>query len=274
MNKRFYFSNILLAIVKCAGFLGVWLFLQLAISLAGSVIISVLYYGASVEEMNNLLLSFSSEMMIIANALSIIVYMIFYKMIKSSLGEKIKARGTGFSSYTSAAILGFLGQFATIFILNLLLLTVLPESWIDMLNQTNSSIMAGNPTAVFIYSVIMAPVLEEILCRGLILGTLRDAMPKWVAISLSSVVFGLLHGNPLGIIYATAFGVLLGWVYLRFNSIIPAIIAHMAFNLTSHFMNEGLFCTVMILISTPLLVAEIVLINKRRNSNDENGGNV
>ncbi len=264
MKKKYYFSSILLALVKCAGFLMVWLMVQFAVTLIAGIVIGVLYYGASVDLMNSLIFSYTSEIMIITNALTIIIFMVFYKIIKVPLSEAVRLNNSGFNSYTSSAILGFLGQYATLFMVNLLLLTVLPMEWLDALTETNSAILTGNPVSAFVYSVIMAPVLEELLCRGLILSSLQKAMPKWPAIIISSLIFGVLHGNPLGIIYASAFGILLGWVYTKYNSLIPAIITHMAFNLTSNFMSDNFFNSTMIFIATPLLVAEIVLINKRQ----------
>jgi uncharacterized protein len=43
--------------------------------------------------------------------------------------------------------------------------------------------------------IIVAPVAEEVLFRGFLYGKLRSRMPVWVAILLTSVLFGLVHGQ-------------------------------------------------------------------------------
>ena len=47
----------------------------------------------------------------------------------------------------------------------------------------------------FIALIIMAPVAEELLFRGFLYGKLRKRMPIWVAVLLTSVLFGLVHGQ-------------------------------------------------------------------------------
>jgi membrane protease YdiL (CAAX protease family) len=92
------------------------------------------------------------------------------------------------------------------------------------------------------------------------LGAMKKAMPKWVAVLLSSLIFGLLHANPIGIIYATLFGILLGFIAVKFNSILPAIICHIAFNATSLSLTGELGAIGLLLLnaSIPLLVVLIV----------------
>lgn len=47
----------------------------------------------------------------------------------------------------------------------------------------------------FITLVVIAPLAEETLFRGYLYGKLRKAVPLWVAIILTSALFGLLHGQ-------------------------------------------------------------------------------
>lgn len=48
---------------------------------------------------------------------------------------------------------------------------------------------------VFGVLVILAPVAEEMIFRGYLYGKLRKALPVWVAMLLTSIVFGLVHGQ-------------------------------------------------------------------------------
>ncbi len=47
----------------------------------------------------------------------------------------------------------------------------------------------------FIILVIVAPLAEEILFRGYLYGKLRKAVPIWIAILITSALFGFIHGR-------------------------------------------------------------------------------
>lgn len=78
---------------------------------------------------------------------------------------------------------------------------------------------------------IFGPIIEEICFRGLVLGgLLKTRCRPWVAILISAVAFGLLHGFWANFVTATLFGILAGWLYWHTGSIIPGIIIHIANN--------------------------------------------
>jgi len=90
--------------------------------------------------------------------------------------------------------------------------------------------------------MIIAPICEETLFRGLLLGyLLENNVSSWTAIAASSTLFALIHllpfhQAPLNLkasILLTAFllGTIAGYLRRRTNSIIPAITTHMGFNL-------------------------------------------
>ena len=73
---------------------------------------------------------------------------------------------------------------------------------------------------------IVAPFVEEMLFRGLFLRSFLNNYAPWLAIALSSFIFGLTHFYANHIIVATAIGVALGWLYYTTRSLWPSIIAH------------------------------------------------
>lgn len=110
-------------------------------------------------------------------------------------------------------------------------LAFLPEAWL-MEYAAASEDLAGTLTAVALIStVLVAPIVEEILFRGIILSRLRKAMPVAPAILLSSLVFGLMHGQILWIAYAAFLGIILALVAVRTKSILATILLHVTFNL-------------------------------------------
>ncbi len=82
--------------------------------------------------------------------------------------------------------------------------------------------------------IIVAPVVEEILCRGIVLnGLLKNYSPQ-KAIITSAVFFSLMHLNPWQAIPAFFGGLFLGWIYYKTQSVITGIIFHTAINTTGY----------------------------------------
>lgn len=91
----------------------------------------------------------------------------------------------------------------------------------------------ANPNSVFsfITIVIAAPVIEELIFRGIILnGLLRKYSPV-KSIVISSVLFGIVHLNPWQFIGAFIIGLVSGWVYYRTRKLTLSIMIHFVNNL-------------------------------------------
>ena len=104
-----------------------------------------------------------------------------------------------------------------------------PQEWMDAY-ATNSSAIDGSLISV-LTAIVMAPVLEEIVFRGLIYTRLKKGMPAIVAASIASIIFGLCHGTAIWIIYTTFLGLVMNWVFVKHGSLTASILFHFAFNL-------------------------------------------
>ncbi|NCC45190.1 MAG: CPBP family intramembrane metalloprotease, partial [Clostridia bacterium] len=80
---------------------------------------------------------------------------------------------------------------------------------------------------------LLAPIMEELVFRGLIFRRLKDWMNPILAIVMSAVLFGIYHGNMVQFIYATLMGVMLAIIYHRTGTLWTAILAHVSANLWS-----------------------------------------
>lgn len=88
-----------------------------------------------------------------------------------------------------------------------------------------------------IWSVIMisvaAPVLEEMLCRGIVLkGLLKNYSPR-KAIIYSAIFFAFIHLNPWQSIPAFFAALFIGWIYYKTKSVVPGMIIHSVNNSTA-----------------------------------------
>ncbi|VVE83799.1 CPBP family intramembrane glutamic endopeptidase [Pandoraea sputorum] len=83
--------------------------------------------------------------------------------------------------------------------------------------------------AIFLVCII-APVVEEMLFRGIILRGFLKQYPPGTAIAHSAAVFGLAHLNVYQFVAALVIGLILGKMYERTRSILPGILLHMVYN--------------------------------------------
>lgn len=86
-------------------------------------------------------------------------------------------------------------------------------------------------------TLIIQSALEEIVFRGVILKSIMNDTKEIYAIIISSILFSIVHGyNPyidvISLINIFLAGVLLGYIYVRTNSLLPAIAFHITWNFT------------------------------------------
>ena len=89
----------------------------------------------------------------------------------------------------------------------------------------------GGWTIVLIIVVALgAPLIEELLYRGLILQALQSRLNDWVALLISSAWFALIHLQPVELPGLFAFALVLGICFQRTGRLGMAIFAHIGFN--------------------------------------------
>lgn len=91
----------------------------------------------------------------------------------------------------------------------------------------------SQPNLLF-FTVIVAPIVEEFVCRGVILGLLRKYGDKF-AIFISAILFGLIHANIEQFIYAFLIGLYFGFVLIKTKSLWTTILLHSFLNAFSTF---------------------------------------
>ena len=118
---------------------------------------------------------------------------------------------------------------------------VIPSVWLqeqmpalpDVAGETLTKIIS-TPGGYFVIA-LLAPVVEEVVFRGAILRALLSSMKsKWGAICFTAALFALVHANPAQMPHAFLMGWLMGWLYMRTGSIIPAVVFHWANNTVAY----------------------------------------
>ena len=89
---------------------------------------------------------------------------------------------------------------------------------------------AGVSGLFILFSIaFVAPAAEELVFRGYLLNLWRERWGLWPGILMSSVLFGLGHGNAA--VFAAVGGVFFCLAYLRFGSLIPGTLLHSLYNI-------------------------------------------
>ena len=86
-------------------------------------------------------------------------------------------------------------------------------------------------------AVVLAPLLEEVVFRGYITSGLQYAYGPIIAWFISSLIFGIAHGDIAPAINATFCGLVLGFYYMRYRSLMLVIMLHSMNNLTACFLS-------------------------------------
>ncbi len=106
-----------------------------------------------------------------------------------------------------------------------------PASWVETYAQYSDSLVDGSGSLTVLATVLCAPLVEELVFRGLIYSRLKRGMPTFLAALLSALVFGAAHGTLLHLFFTIPMGLILCLFYEKFRSLWAPIIVHMGFNL-------------------------------------------
>lgn len=137
-----------------------------------------------------------------------------------------------------------------------------------------SKMLAGETTHWFfnlLGTVILVPIAEEMLFRGIVMGAYLPAMKPGWALTISSVLFALFHMNFVQSSYVLILAFILGYVYLRTRNFFYPVLLHMTYNFFGGFFptiigtdeNETISLYYMIGVGIVAVLAVIVLVVNR-----------
>ncbi len=81
-----------------------------------------------------------------------------------------------------------------------------------------------------ITAIILAPLAEELLFRGILYSAIKQAGFPQLALWLTAVLFGSIHHNLAAFVPLTVLALALVWLYEHTNNLLAAITAHSVFN--------------------------------------------
>ena len=111
---------------------------------------------------------------------------------------------------------------------------IILEPLYELLPPLNQEVGRGLWSIVAL--VVIAPLFEEFLCRGLLYGSLRTRYGTTRSILLSALFFGILHLQPSAMINAFLMGALLAWIYEQTKTLWAPILLHAMNNAAAYLM--------------------------------------
>ena len=185
---------------------------------AALTIVLVLYAGSMLQLKFGLGGVFGTQLIILLVPLAVVLYT--KKDIRLTYGFR----------YTGA--IGFLGAFFIILglypiniVMSYGLISLFPQS-ADNVVTTFSTIMDGNPAAVFFVIALTPAVCEEMLFRGLIYNSMKARYREPAAIGIVAVLFGIYHMSLVKFIPTGLLGLILCCVAYKTGSIFPSMMMH------------------------------------------------
>jgi membrane protease YdiL (CAAX protease family) len=88
-----------------------------------------------------------------------------------------------------------------------------------------------NTATIMFATVILAPIVEELIFRGLFQKSLARRLPIWAAIGIAAIVFSAMHGDLNSAPALFVIGAIFGTLYHLTGSLRVTIAAHLANNL-------------------------------------------
>ena len=171
----------------------------------------------------------TDQISLVSGLLTLLLVAVFFL-----LRHKNPLRETGFRATPARCVCAAGVMMPIVYAVIIFVLSVLPEAWLaDYMEAAESLSQTG--VIITVATIIVAPLVEEIIFRGLVLSRLRKGMSNWLAVVVSALLFGACHGQIVWICYAFVIGLLLGLIALRSGSIWPSLLAHILFNAIGQF---------------------------------------
>ena len=201
--------QVLIALGKSVCYLALFLGAQLLVMLpvvVAAAVQSALENWEAAEQLSGVLYESAMLFTAVSGLLAIGVILLFYRIRRKKLGDALWLRWVEGPGLLSGAALA-----PALYLAVTVAMMALPEAWLDSYAEASSGVSGGGVIGI-VAVVLVAPVVEEFIFRGLIMTRLAQAMPGWLAAALSAAIFGLCHGHPVWFAYTFVLGVwICGW---------------------------------------------------------------
>ncbi|MDQ3468313.1 MAG: CPBP family intramembrane metalloprotease [Actinomycetota bacterium] len=162
----------------------------------------------------------------------------WYASMRAGSGDPVEDYRLRFGLFDLVGVpVGVLTQLVLVPVVYLPLIRLWPDVFTDeRLEETAQRLVDRADGASFVLLVAMvcigAPIVEEIVYRGMIQGSLAARIDQKVALLAATTWFALIHFRPVEYPGLFVFGLVAGASFLATGRLGTAIVTHAAFNVT------------------------------------------
>ena len=230
--------------------IGIYLLATVGTSIVVAIIAAISGGAESLAETMS-----SGPMSVLSYALSMgltIVGVLIYRKLRRGTGRMFHFSLRGFNPML--ILWGFVMVLLTGVVIEPVL-ELFPDAFLKMIDK-----MGMNGGWSILMLVVLAPVMEEVLFRGILLESVRSKHSAGRAIVVSALMFGVIHLIPQQVVNAFVIGLILGYIYVRTESLWPVIVIHALNNAMAYVImqwSDGANITVRSLIENNTLYAVV-----------------
>lgn len=172
---------------------------------------------------------------ILAAIFSFIIYLAIFALRKLKITKICNFKKLKFSYIPASFILGI-----SICFLNSSLLAMLAKAdffkyYIQQYQSLNQWLSETNTILLVMALALAAPLIEEIIFRGMIFYELKQIMPVFLVVIIQGLLFGIYHFNIVQFIYGSFLGIMFGLVYSWTQNLWVPVILHFSNNIMAVF---------------------------------------
>lgn len=268
----------LIAVGKAVLYILFTLLIQFVVSF-GYWVISAMSFVAAHQDMfrqnpaavlNTFLYEYAEEplgtVLLISNVIALLLIWLFFLIRRRKFIQEVELVKTRWTNLAAAVVYGFGMCFSVSFVTGLLV-EILPisQATIDAHLAAAALVDSDYTITGILSTVVIGPIAEEVFLRGLAYTRLRRAMPPILAAVLSSLAFGLLHGDIIWFMSAFGGGLAMAWIFQRTGSLWAPILVHMTNNALAMLvpdMAEGWGYYALVAVSLAALAGSVIYLQK------------
>lgn len=164
----------------------------------------------------------AAEILLLSNIIIPFFIVIAIKLNNNRLTDMLGIHRTGLFDLLISAVFAAVSTPVVRFLVNKL---PFPESAAELLGKLPHIGLFDNALPVLTVVVLM-PIAEEFAFRGAIFNMLHSGCTKFTSVLLTGILFSLFYPDLRMLIFAFIMGTVINIIYIRFNSLWTAIIAH------------------------------------------------
>jgi len=229
-----HLSNKVKVVLEGIIILVLFLFIQVLVSFFGgivSAIVCAVYSNGHFDYMR-LLSVMAPYLLLISEILSIIVFGIWYHLLL--VKHKSDDTNSGVKNICNFKSIGFIisATFAA-FSIALLISNIVSAVWSssnELFNKIMGNALGDDNFIGYISIMLLAPLSEELSFRGVLLHKSKNVYGMTGCIVLNTILFAVMHLNPLQFLYVLPVGALLTYIAYKYKTVIASMIAHIINN--------------------------------------------